>query len=259
MNTESVAGVPTLTPDDDRPERLAPVTTPTLVESVAEAIRASILTGRFAPGDRLVEAELARELHVSRGPIREALGLLGKDGIVVHEPRRGKYVQPFTPKLIDEVYSLRRVLEPYAATLVIQRLDAAATDRLVAQLDAIARAAGDGDERRLAQVDFEFHNLLYELAGHELLRRAWLENIAGKLRLMSNVTTQSHKELVESEHNHRRLLEPILERDVETTKTRVAAHIDDAWARAKTEFSAMPGMGGDADAEADETDDADAA
>src|SRR5262249_33341628 len=100
----------TVAADAQRSRGLGPVTTPTLVESVAEAIRESILSGRFAPGDRLVEAELARELHVSRGPIREALGLLGKDGIVVHEPRRGKFVQGLTPRLIDEVYSLRLLL-----------------------------------------------------------------------------------------------------------------------------------------------------
>ena len=81
-------------------QRLRPVTAATLVESVADAIRAEILAGRFAPGERLVEAELARELQVSRGPIREALALLDKDGIVYNLPRRGKYVQEFTPKLV---------------------------------------------------------------------------------------------------------------------------------------------------------------
>jgi DNA-binding GntR family transcriptional regulator len=225
----------TVVPDGQRSRGLAPVTTPTLVESVAEAIRASILSGRFAPGDRLVEAELARELHVSRGPIREALGLLGKDGIVVHEPRRGKFVQGLTPRLIDEVYSLRLLLEPFAGERVIANLDDAGRARLQNALAAIAAAAGAGDERQLAAADVDFHDLIYELADHELLQRAWLENIAGKLRLMSNITTRSLTELHHAERNHRRILEPILAGDVEGAKRALAEHIEDAWPLAKAD------------------------
>jgi DNA-binding GntR family transcriptional regulator len=225
----------TVVPDGQRSRGLAPVTTPTLVESVAEAIRASILSGRFAPGDRLVEAELARELHVSRGPIREALGLLGKDGIVVHEPRRGKFVQGLTPRLIDEVYSLRLLLEPFAGERVIANLDDAGRARLQNALAAIAAAAGAGDERQLAAADVDFHDLIYELADHELLQRAWLENIAGKLRLMSNITTRSLSELEVAERNLRRILEPILAGDVEKAKRAIAEHIENAWPLARAE------------------------
>jgi DNA-binding GntR family transcriptional regulator len=216
-------------------QRLGPVNTPTLVESVAEAIRESILSGRFGPGDRLVEAELARELGVSRGPIREALGLLGKDGIVVHEPRRGKFVQGLTPRLIDEVYSLRLLLEPFAVERVIANLDDLGRSRLKGALATIASAASAGDERGLAAADVGFHNLIYELADHELLQRAWLENIAGKLRLMSNITTRSLGELEDAERNHRRILEPILAGDVETAKRAIAEHIENAWPLARAE------------------------
>ena len=225
----------TVAADSQRSRGLGPVTTPTLVESVAEAIRESILSGRFAPGDRLVEAELARELHVSRGPIREALGLLGKDGIVVHEPRRGKFVQGLTPRLIDEVYSLRLLLEPFAVERVIANLDDGGRSRLQSALASIAAAAGAGDERALAAADVGFHNLIYELADHELLQRAWLENIAGKLRLMSNITTRSLTELKDAERNHRRILEPILAGDAEHAKRAITQHIEDAWPLARAE------------------------
>lgn len=221
--------------DDQRSRGLEPVTTPTLVESVAEAIRESILSGRFAPGARLVEAELARELHVSRGPIREALGLLAKDGIVVHEPRRGKFVQSLTPRLVDEAYSLRLLLEPFAVERVIANLDDAGRSRLQSALATIATAASAGDERALAAADVGFHNLIYELADHELLQRAWLENIAGKLRLMSNITTRSLAELEDAERNHRRILEPILAGDAERAKRAIAQHIEDAWPLARAE------------------------
>jgi DNA-binding GntR family transcriptional regulator len=212
---------------------LGPVTTPTLVESVAEAIRGSILAGRFAPGERLVEAELARELHVSRGPIREALALLTKDGIVVNVPRRGKFVQGFTPRLIDELYSLRRLLEPHAAALVIAKLDLEGERQLEAAVGELAAAVGMDDAQLVARRDVAFHDLLYELAGHELLQRAWLENIAGKLRILLNVTTATLSQLADAERQHRLLLDPILARDEQTARARLEAHIDDACERAR--------------------------
>jgi DNA-binding GntR family transcriptional regulator len=212
---------------------LSPVTTPTLVQSVAEAIRGSILAGRFAPGERLVEAELARELHVSRGPIREALALLAKDGIVINVPRRGKFVQGFTPRLIDELYSLRRLLEPHAAALVIARLDPEGERRLEAAVGELVAAVAADDAQLLARRDVAFHDLLYELADHELLQRAWLENIAGKLRILLNVTTATLSALADAERQHRLLLDPILARDEQTARKRLEAHIDEAQERAR--------------------------
>ena len=208
-------------------------TYPTLVESVAESIRTSILTGRFSPAERLVETDLARELNVSRGPIREALAILAQDGIVIHVPRRGKFVQGFTPRLIDELYSLRRVLEPYAVRLVIEKLDDNGRQRLKAALGEIVTAATNSDAQVLARRDVSFHDLLYTLADHDLLQRAWLENIAGKLRILLNVTTRSLTPMSDAVRQHRDLLAPILARDKVTARKRIEIHIDEAWQRAR--------------------------
>jgi DNA-binding GntR family transcriptional regulator len=210
-----------------------PVVTPTLVEPVADAIRRSILSGRIGPGDRLVEAELARELQVSRGPVREALALLGKEGIVINVPRRGKFVEEFTPKLVDEIYSLRRVLEPYAASRTIANLNQVARSRLEAALEEIAAAAAEDDAQALAQRDIAFHDLLYQLADHDLLMRAWQENVAGKLRILLNVSQRTLPALADAERQHRRLLEPILEGEDAGARRLLEEHIDEAAARAR--------------------------
>jgi DNA-binding GntR family transcriptional regulator len=210
-----------------------PTATPTLVDSVADALRTSILSGLIGPGERLVEAELARELRVSRGPVREALALLGKEGIVINVPRHGKSVQAFTPRLVDEIYSLRMVLEPYAVSRVIANLDDSTQERLEAALAAIAQAAGGNDAYTLARFDIGFHHLLYELADHDLLMRAWQENIAGRLQILLNVTTRSLRTLVDAEENHRRLLEPILARDEKRARAALQTHIQEAAERAR--------------------------
>jgi DNA-binding GntR family transcriptional regulator len=210
-----------------------PLAIPTLVDSVANALRASILSGRVGPDERLIESELARELGVSRGPVREALALLVKDGIVTNVPRRGKFVQGFTPRLIDELYSLRLVLEPYAASRVIAHLDDAGRARLYAALAAIANAVAGGDAQLLARSDIAFHHLLYELADHDLLLRAWQENVAGKLQILLNVTTGTLSALADAEVQHRRLLEPILAGDEAGARARLEEHITEAAGRAR--------------------------
>jgi DNA-binding GntR family transcriptional regulator len=218
--------------------RIGPISSPTLVNTVVERLRESILFGRFAPGERIVEAELARELGISRGPVREALALLEKDGIIVNVPRKGKFVLGFDAKLVDEIYSLRSVLEPYAAQLIIESLTDDKRSALEDALSQIEAAADAGDVLLLAQKDIEFHNRLYELADHELLRQTWNENIAGKLRMLLNITTRTHEPLIDTASNHRTLVEVILSKDRRKTRQLITQHIDDAWRRARSSLAA---------------------
>jgi DNA-binding GntR family transcriptional regulator len=214
------------------PRRFAPITNRTLVDTVVETLRESILSGRFAPGERLVEAELARELAISRGPIREALALLEKDGIVVNLPRRGKFTTAFDVRTIDEIYSLRKVIEPYAVELIIASLSDAKRDALLESVAELRQAADAGDVLVLAERDIAFHNRLYDLAEHELLRKVWTEAMAGKLRMLLNVTVRTHQPTSTAE-NHRVIVDAMLDKNVRRSRALIADHIDDAWRRAK--------------------------
>lgn len=211
--------------------RFEPITSRTLVDTVAEQLRDSILSGRFAPGERLVEAELARELAISRGPVREALALLEKDGIVVNVPRRGKFLPAFDGATIAEIYSLRKVIEPYAIELLIGSLDEAKVAALTQSLDSIRASAQSGDVLGLAQRDIDFHNRLYELAEHQLLYKVWTEAISGKLRMLLNVTVRTHP-LPTTVDNHRVIVDAIKAKDVHGARRLIVDHIDDAWQRA---------------------------
>jgi DNA-binding GntR family transcriptional regulator len=194
--------------------------------------------GRFAPGERIVEAELARELGISRGPVREALALLEKDGIVVNVPRKGKFVLGFDARLVDEIYSLRNVLEPYAAQLIMESMTDDKRMAIEAALNEIESAADAGDVLLLAEKDIEFHNRLYQLADHELLRQTWTENIAGKLRMLLNITTRTHEPLIDTGANHRVLVEAVLGKDRRKARQLITQHVDDAWRRARSSLAA---------------------
>jgi DNA-binding GntR family transcriptional regulator len=209
-----------------------PISRPTMVDAVAVRLRESILRGRFAPGERIVEADLARELGTSRGPIREALAVLEKDGIVVNVPRKGKFVFSFDAVRIAEIYSLRSVLEAHAAELVIDSLTDAKLDALKNAVAEIEEAAKSGSVSLLAERDLAFHNLLYELADHQLLQTVWTENIAGKLRMLVNITTRTHDPLIDAGGNHRVLIDAINAKDKREVRRLISKHIDDACRRA---------------------------
>jgi DNA-binding GntR family transcriptional regulator len=82
-----------------------------LVELATRRLRGEILSGRLLPGERLVEEQLTRRFGISRAPLREALRLLGQQGLVEHLPRRGVRVAELSARDIDELFGLRDALE----------------------------------------------------------------------------------------------------------------------------------------------------
>jgi DNA-binding GntR family transcriptional regulator len=111
-------------------ELRAPLDAPSLVELAVRRLRAEIVSGAFAPGERLVEEQLTRRLGISRAPLREALRLLGQQGLVEHLPRRGVRVVALSARDIDELFSLRDVLERFALECVLGRGGVPELDRL---------------------------------------------------------------------------------------------------------------------------------
>jgi DNA-binding GntR family transcriptional regulator len=141
-----------------------------LSHAVVDELRAAIIGGAYAQGERLVEEEIAGRFDVSRNPIREALRTLSTEGFVVIEPRRGARVASIDAAKAAELFELRAPLEGLVAGLAAQRRSPAQLDRL-RQLVVAGRAAAS--ERRLHELpalNTEFHAALADAAGNELLR-----------------------------------------------------------------------------------------
>lgn len=155
--------------------KLMPVEQRTLSEEAAERLRAAIRDGVLRPGMRLVERDLAERLGMSRIPVREAIGRLVEEGLIYKSPHRGTFVYVPTPQEIEEISSLRVVLENF----VVERVIAHWTSDLEAELRHIVRlmrlAATHGDRHQLHECDYYFHNTLWNVANHSLL----LEVVSG--------------------------------------------------------------------------------
>ncbi|MCW1918732.1 GntR family transcriptional regulator [Rhodobacter sp. KR11] len=117
---------------------------------IRDDIRARLLTGQIGPGDRLIDHAIAAELGVSRMPVREALMQLVSEGYLT-STSRGFALPDLTPTQIAEVFTLRKLLEPHAAALAAQSLDAAALMTLTQALADLHQAADIAAFHRAAE------------------------------------------------------------------------------------------------------------
>jgi len=140
-----------------------------LVDRVYEQIKAAIQDGRIKPGQRLVQDALARQLGISRSPVREAIVRLGQEGFIHLEPHRGAVVRPVTDREMDQIYQVRQLLEPFAAA----EAAANATDEEIERLVAVQREAElQQDALNPADVFWingEFHRVLVAPSRNEVL------------------------------------------------------------------------------------------
>jgi DNA-binding GntR family transcriptional regulator len=142
----------------------------TLRAHVVKVLSASILSGKYKPGDRLNESQIARELRISRIPVREALSQLQEQGLVQNRERRGMFVTNIGPEEVLQISSLRIILETEALRLAQARMTPAvlaALDDLVSRMDN-----WNGTLLEAAALDLEFHRTLWKAAGNPYLERA---------------------------------------------------------------------------------------
>lgn len=137
------------------------------VERAYEVIRAEILSGQLAPGERLREEDLVSRIGVSRTPVREALRRLEVDGYTVVQANRGASVSAYTKRDVDEIYGLRALLEGHAARRAAARVSPQHIERLEAineQIRALKATTKNGIERQLrrSELNHAFHEVVLE-------------------------------------------------------------------------------------------------
>ncbi len=143
---------------------------------VTEFLRNEVLSGRLPPGTILNERELAKQLGVSKTPVRESLSLLDHEGLIVTLPRKGYFVSPITVQDVHNFFGLRLILECAAAEMAAAKV----TDEQIEQLASLVpdRSPSDSMSQRLER-NLDFHCLIAELSGNErlaaLIRRLLLE------------------------------------------------------------------------------------
>lgn len=202
---------------------------PTLVAAAADTIRLDILRGELLPGQSLPEVELSKTLNVSRGSVREALRLLQQDGLVEVFPYRGAFVAHLTPERVEEIYTLRCLLEPYAVRLSID--NQAFTGEDFQQMETLVRRLGElersGDYSDAIETDMQFHDLICRRCNHGLLLDM-LKNLQS-LTVMFILNTKLYRsDMVPDDVSHQAIFDGIMSGDAALAAEMVRKHITDA-------------------------------
>jgi DNA-binding GntR family transcriptional regulator len=209
------------------------------------AIREAILSGQLSPGARLIQADLAMQLGISRAPVREAFRKLEEEGLVITTPYRGTIVAPLTERHIREVSSLRTTLEVFAVSLVIARDDPETLPALRAITDEMDAAATRADLLALGERDLAFHAKICALSDHQLLYQTWATNSQHLRRILSlrnSMNTDLHDIVI----LHYPILDAIARRDTVMAEKHVRRHGNDMVEMLMAAFGALdePRCGG---------------
>lgn len=203
---------------------VAPARRRGLAAEVADNIRDAIFAGGYPPGSSLREVELSAALRVSRGPVREALLLLEREGLVRSEWHRGTTVAALSDEDVAELHSLRSALEELAVRLVV------GGDRDLTEVDqAVAAMARAETAHDMVRCDIAFHDAVYHAAKHSRLTVAW-QAIRSQvyLLLLTRIGVDTTDYLTHLPAEHRELAEVLRVGDVDAAVALFAVHREHA-------------------------------
>ena len=188
--------------------------TQSLPEQIAARLSERITAGTYAPGRRVMEQEVSAEFGVSRGPVREALRLLEKEGLVTILPRRGAQVTRLTTAEVREIFDIRAALNGLRDRQIAEGPDRArllpALEHGVERLSRLAPAPADADE--YVEAVFELNRLLNDSTPNRRLR-AILASLALQTLRYSRLGLSTPQRRQQSVSNWRRLVQAVREGD----------------------------------------------
>lgn len=195
-----------------------------LGEQVFGLVRRMISEGELKPGERLVEEHLASRIGTSRTPIREALHRLVQEGLVERRKRGGYVVRPISAQEVEEVTGVRAALEAYAVELGSRRISETTLAELERNVADFEKALAKGNQKRLVELNTQFHNMVYHLAGSKLLVRL-INDLAENLHRFRVALLSDPKAAKRSLEDHREMLAALKRGDKEQAVRVCRAHI----------------------------------
>jgi len=212
-----------------------------LADVVTDDLRDAIIAHELEPGRRLAEDDLANQMGVSRGPVREALARLEREGLVVIERHKGARIASWGRADVEEIFSLRLVLEQLAIEWACKNTTAADVSALESVVKEFRKLS---DKQRtikaVSKLDLEFHTAIFDAAHHDRLSRAW-EILRSQIHSFL-IYTWTRDELINKtlmdswDKDHHVFVEIIKKRDIERGLKEIKAHVERGLTRVSKHF-----------------------
>lgn len=179
----------------------------TLREQVVEILRHKILSGEIKPGERIIEAKVAEELKVSRGPLREALRQIEEEGLVVYEAQKGCVVKTMTYEEMQETYLIQSTLEKLAVQMCGGEISKEQDEEMQKIVLSMEKAADQKNLYDVIKFDEQFHECIVKTAHSEKLHRIWKILEGGNTAAYYTMNTKTLVPFDVVHINHQRILD----------------------------------------------------
>lgn len=198
-----------------------------LKEKAYDVLKERIINGVYSPGQMLNEREIIEELNISRTPFREAVNALGKESLVNIYPRRGMFVAEITVKDVADIYSIRKVLEPFAVRLAYGNIP----DEVLLDLKERMLDVNKTNYDQSIREDEDLHGIILRYADNAYLSRM-MENLYEHNKRVRVLSTRSEDVVEATINQHLVILEAMLAGDVDKAATKMEQHIESSRERA---------------------------
>lgn len=183
-----------------------------------EVVLEMIITRKLRPGEKLVEQQLAERLGISRTPLREAIGRLAKDGLVVLEDRKGASVNKFGIDDVREVYDIRKMLEGFAARQSAENIE-------LKKLEKLKQLFESSDSKDLLRADSQLHDLVINSCENKRLI-SLLNDLKTFVQIFRAEGYTSKGRSVSATLDHKGILEALMERDGRKAELLMQEHLE---------------------------------
>lgn len=211
-----------------------PVNRQSTAEMIADRLRTAIMRGTLAPGAQLVEADLAAQFDVSRGPVREAMQRLVSEGLLHSIRHRGIFVIELTPDDVIDVYRARTAIEGGALELILDGRREIAYAALESSVTEMLACAERGDAAGVSEADQAFHEAFVESADSARLTRA-ARTLLIETRMCLGALQSAYPDLRDQAREHVDLREAIGDGSPARARKLLVEHMHDAVERLRTQ------------------------
>jgi DNA-binding GntR family transcriptional regulator len=196
-----------------------------LVDQVYESLRRAIFQGDLKDGERIVEMDIAQQMGISQGPVREALQRLDNDGLVERRARSATYVSSISIQEMFDLFEIRNTIETLAIRHTAQIISPNQVDELQSLVDAMRTAAKADDLITLTTYDIQFHERICEWSGDRALLRSWMPLFSQIQRFKIRYHRHFFPDLVEIANIHQPMVDALRQHDVGLSTRLLGEHI----------------------------------
>lgn len=209
----------------------------TLADEITEIIRGRIIAGEYSMGERLVENQIAKELKVSRTPVRDAMKKLLSEELVEYVPNKGCFAKGFDSQDMKDVYAVRAAVEQLAVVWAIRNRTDKEMEKLRRQLEIMSLYTAQKSQEKLLQANEDFHNMIFHMTRSRFIVRA-LRTYQDYVHLARKATLSKEENIPEVYREHEEIFKAIEAGDEELAKAKIGEHLNGSAKRAAERWKA---------------------